>query len=417
MVRIFTIAIALGLAAQAQEIPADLLARFRTQIRQTLQALPDYTCIQTVARSRRESPRAPLQNMDTLRLQVGLINKKEHYTWPDAKQFDDRELRDLVGRGIIGTGNFAAHVQHVFLSPHTQFTPKQVEDRSGRRAVRYDYEVPVEFSNYKLRVPPDESEVGVRGAFWVDLETLDLLRLEVHADEIAPELKIARLDETIDYKRTDIGETSFLLPSASELLLTSLNDEVHRNLTSFSACRQYRAESTVTYLSEEKEAPAAASDVPSSLPAYLKVELALDNDIDPEKAVVGDPVRALVIRPAKEGERVLVPEGAAVIGRLVRLEKAAQPFPHYVVGLEFHTLEIGSSKIDFSATMQDAGPASGLLKQQKRMDPVFTRKRNMRFDILVREKPRGEGVLHWDAKNPRIKRGLKMRWITGGAEE
>jgi hypothetical protein len=118
------------------------------------------------------------------------------------------------------------------------------------------------------------------------------------------------------------------------------------------------------------------------------------------------------VRPVRDGGKAIVPQGAVVHGRLVRLERSAQPFDHYVVGLEFHTLETGDTSFDLFATMQDAGPAPGILPQAKRLDPVFTRKRTARLDILVREKPRGEGILHWDAKHIPIRRGLKMRWMT-----
>ena len=33
------------------------------------------------------------------------------------------------------------------------------------------------------------------------------------------------------------------------------------------------------------------------------------------------------------------------------------------------------------------------------------------MDILVREIPRGQGVLQWDAKQGRIRKGLRMRWL------
>ena len=41
------------------------------------------------------------------------------------------------------------------------------------------------------------------------------------------------------------------------------------------------------------------------------------------------------------------------------------------------------------------------------------------MDILVREAPRGQGVLHWEAKRPRIRKGFRMRWLANevrGAE-
>src|SRR4030088_201519 len=111
------VCVVVAVALCAQPVPSDLLPRFQASPKQTLPRLPDYTCIETIARSRRASTSPHYQPLDTIRLQVGLIGGRERYSWPDAARFDDRELRDLVGRGIIGTGDFAGHVQHVFLSP------------------------------------------------------------------------------------------------------------------------------------------------------------------------------------------------------------------------------------------------------------------------------------------------------------
>ena len=61
--------------------------------------------------------------------------------------------------------------------------------------------------------------------------------------------------------------------------------------------------------------------------------------------------------------------------------------------------------------MTDVGPSPGLLRQAKRLDPTFTRQRKAKMDILVREVPRGQGVLHWDAKHGRIRKGFRMRWL------
>lgn len=403
--------------AQPQPAPADLLDRFRASIRETLRQLPDYTCQETIQRSRRPVKGSGFQNLDTLRLQVALINRRERYSWADATQFEDRELRELIGKGVISTGGFASHVAHVFLSRAAQFQRKGQEEMQGRPAVRFDYEVPVEHSTFKVSVPPEETEVGVRGTFWVDVETLDLLRLEVHADEVPTELGISEVRETIDYARTPIGDGTFLLPVSSTLLVTDLQSEEHRNQASFSACRQYKVESNVRFAGEEtspeKPAPSVApTAISRDLPPRLLLEIELEQDITPEKSALGDSIRAVVSKAARVADQIVVPVGSVVHGRLVRLEKEARPFLHYIVGLELHTLQLGDSRVELFATLQDAGPAAGLLRQTRRMDPVFTRKRTTRFDILVREKPKGEGVLHWDARHPRIRKGLKMRWVT-----
>jgi hypothetical protein len=62
--------------------------------------------------------------------------------------------------------------------------------------------------------------------------------------------------------------------------------------------------------------------------------------------------------------------------------------------------------------MLSAGPASGLMKQEKRFMPTFQKQRTNKMNILVREVAQGEGVLYWDARHPRIRRGLKMSWVT-----
>jgi hypothetical protein len=395
--------------------PPDLLPRFQASIKKTLRRLPDYTCIETVARSRRAPTSPHYQTLDTIRLQVGLIGGRERHSWPDATRFDDRELRDLIGRGVIGTGDFAGHVQHIFLSPATTFTPQDNTALRERPAARFDFEVPVEYSRYKLSVPPHEFEVGVHGSFWVDLQTLDLLTLEVHADEIPLELGMSRVSEVISYARIPIGDSDFLLATSSQLNMVALDGEEYRNQITFAECRQFRAESNIRFDGDDALSPSAVSSGPvarASLPPLLLLEITLDSEIKPEKAAVGDSIRGVVVRPVRDGGKAIVPQGAVVHGRLVRLERSAQPFDHYVVGLEFHTVETADTSFDLFATMQDAGPAPGILPQAKRLDPVFTRKRTARLDILVREKPRGEGILHWDAKHIPIRRGLKMRWLT-----
>ncbi|MCU1273118.1 MAG: hypothetical protein JWO48_549 [Bryobacterales bacterium] len=382
--------------------------------------LPDYTCVESIARSRRTPGGNGFQPLDTIRLQVGLIGGRERYTWPDAARFDDRELRDLVGRGIIGTGDFAAHVHHVFLSPATQFTPRAAEAFHNRQAARFDYEVPVEYSRYTLRVGAGEAEVGVRGSFWWDLQTFDLLRLEVYADEIPPELGMSRVSEVIEYARIPIADSNFLLPVSSELSMVALDGMEHRNQITFTECQHFQAASSVHFDADDQTQASRISPktaVAAALPPSLRIDLTLESDIDPENAALGDSVRASIARPVENAGQLIAPEGAIVHGRLVRLERAEQPFDHYIVGLEFHTLETADGRVDFFATMQDAGPVSGLLRQAKHLDPVFTRKRTRRLDVLVSEKPRGEGILLWDAKHHQIRRGLKMRWVTADPEK
>ncbi len=404
---------AASLSAQPDREPDALLARIQTKVRENLIRLPDYVCVQTIERAHRAGPQGEFKPRDTLRLEVALIGNRERFAWLGARKFEDKELRDMVGKGTIGTGDFALHAKHVFHPNAAEFKPKGEVTHRGRKALRYDYEVPWESSGYRLRVPPNEEVVGFRGSFLADAETLDLLRLEVQADEIPQELGLDRAVTILEYAPLTIGASDYFLPKSSELTMVGLDGAENRNRTEVSSCRQYVAESKLSFDESPAVEPPAPdkSTIASDRPQRLVMELSLDRDIALETAVVGDPIRAVLVRPLKDGERILAPEGSVVLGNIVRLEKQRQPFDYYEIALEFNILETNQTRYEYSATMAEAAPAPGLIRQAKRLNPTFTRQHKARMDILVREVQRGQGVLQWDAKQARIRKSLRMRWL------
>jgi hypothetical protein len=406
-----TLVVLASLPISAQD--ADLLNRFRQSLRSQLRQMPDFTCLETIERARRAPTKTGFDPVDTIRVQVGVIAGREHYAWPGAKSFETTELRNLVPTGAIGTGSFADHVQHIFLNSRTEFAA-QGADPLGER---FTFELPAEFSQYRLRAATVDIETGVMGAFWVNAETLALVRLEVGADEISPDTGISRMQHWINFAPVTLAAREAVLPVASELTLVTANGlEEFRNTMEFAGCQAYRAESKLIF--DEDPAPttdtASAATAPRLLPAGARVDLSLETEIDPERAALGDTVTAVVAKPVREADQVVVAAGTRVLGRLTRIEKEAVPFRHYVVGLEFHTLEAAGAQVEFAATMHDAGPSSALLRPQKKFMPAFApvKQRTNKMNILVREIARGEGVLHWDARHPKIRRGLRMVWIT-----
>lgn len=403
---------AAALSAQTDPNSDALLARIQAKARENLARLPDYVCVQTVERAHRARAREEFKVLDTLRLQVALIGGREQFAWLDARKFEDLELRDMVGKGAIGTGNFALHAKHVFQPLVAEFKARGEATQQGRPALRYDYEVPWENSSYRIRNPPHDEVVAFRGTIFVDAETLDLLRLEVQADEIPQELGLDRVATIVEYSRARIGALDHLLPMTSELTMVGLDGTESRNRTRLGDCRRYMTESKMSFDAPPDSPPAPVeSAAEPDLAARLTLDLSLDSEIVLESAAVGDPIRAVLARPLKNGEQVLAPAGSVALGNIVRLEKQGVPFDHYEISLEFHTLETSSTRYEYSATMTDAGPAPGLIRQVKRLNPTFTRQRKARMDILVREVARGQGVLHWDAKHGRIRKAFRMRWL------
>jgi hypothetical protein len=396
-------------AEWAAEEPGGLLEQVQDRMRENLERLPDYTCRQTVDRWMRATQKRDFEKMDTLRLEVGVVGDREIFAWQGSERFEDRQLAEMVNRGTIGNGEFALHARNVFLSGTAVYTYKGEEVFRGRRVHRYEYGVPIERSRYRLRVPPVEAVVGYSGTFLVDAENLDLVRLEVSADEIPEKLAVAAADLVLEYARIPIGDRDFLLPKASRLRLLGIHGEESRNATEFSECRQFISESKLRFAGVESVSEAPESGLRLAPRAVLEIQLA--NEVDLTACAVGDPVEATLLRPVQSLDGRTIAAGATVEGRVVRLERKSLPFDHFEIGLEFHQLRSPEGVAQFTATMIDAGGSGGIVKQSKRMDPVFTKKREARFDILVRETPKGQGVLHYEARRGVLKRGTRMKWV------
>jgi hypothetical protein len=99
-----------------------LLARIRYHMSQTLQKQPNYTCEQSIERSRRRAASQKYEIVDTVRLEVALVGSRELFSWPGAGKFEETDISDMVRGGAIGNGNFALHARSVFLSNAPTYT-------------------------------------------------------------------------------------------------------------------------------------------------------------------------------------------------------------------------------------------------------------------------------------------------------
>jgi hypothetical protein len=217
----------------------------------------------------------------------------------------------------------------------------------------------------------------------------------------------------IRYSRLQIGDANALLPVSSELTLVAADGNQSHNRLKLGECRQFRSEAVLAFQEENSragEAPPAEGSKSIQFPARAVLELELAQPLSPGKTAVGEHVRVLLAKPVTDGQNVILPQGAQATARLVRLEKQDQPFPMWEVCLQLAAVRVGDQEVEVSATMFDAGPENGLIKQSKQLMPTFKKRREKRMDILVRETPKGQGVLHWDARREQIPRGLRMKW-------
>lgn len=391
------------------------LARIKLKMADNLTRLPNYTCTETIERSARRAGSRRFELLDTLRLEVALVEGKELFAWPGAGRFEDREVREFVAGGAIGNGNFGLHARAVFMGQAPVFRFAGFETRDGRKLARYDFTVAQPLSGFQVRVGDEKAIVGYRGTVWADEQTHEAVRLEVHAEEIPPQLALQAVSDTIDYSKIRIGESYFLLPAEGEMVMIDIRGNENRNRIHFSGCRQYAGQSVISFAEPPPAPPPAPKPPPLiELPAGLSLTVQLNSEIDSRRAAVGDPVTALLERDARWKGRLLARKGARVAGRLVQLERrwtrsSRGQQGYFLVGIEFDKLESDLGRAEFRAQLEDVGPvfAPGISVDSSR--PLIVGRSSNPAGSGITPRP-GTGLFLVRGDSVRLAQGLRMTW-------
>jgi hypothetical protein len=384
-----------------------LLERARIQMAQNLSRLPNYTCLQTIERSARPAPAKRFEFLDTVRLEVALVEGNELFAWPGAGKFEEKEIGDMVSGGAIGNGIFALHAKAVFQSGVPAFEYAGELPWKGRRAHKWTFAVPQSRSGYTLRVGEREAIVGYEGSFLADAVTFEILRLEVNATDIPEHLQMKSATSSVEYQRVRISGETFSLPASSELYMTDMRGGVSHNRTVFSSCRQYTGESVLMFDDPANVGPdsrPAVRDV--EIPPNISLDIELLTPIDGSLAAVGDPITAILKKRLKlaDGE---IPKGAFVHGRITLFRRVQGPrMPAYAVGLSFFEIESQEIRARCNAKLEDLYHATPSIST----NPFGSRRAiaNVDYSSLLRE----GSVVFVQGYNLKIDRGLRMVWRT-----
>jgi hypothetical protein len=411
MMHIFLFFVSGLLLAQSPE--AQKLTRIRLAAQRNLTRLPNFTCLETIERSRRRLPARKHDLIDIARVEVALVQGKELFAWPGSGKFDDRELRDMIPGGATGNGSFALHARAIFLGRHTTFDDLGDSTLDGKPVHRYSYNVPQPFSGFTIRNGDRQAVVGYKGEFFIDKSNLDLLKLVVLATELPVELEISDHAETLTYQRVTIGDSDYLLPQGSDMMLTGEGVE-NRNRTTFSGCKQYGVASTISFDAPEEgspEAVALAAKIAEPRPPIdggLEVEIDLPS-MQLGKTAVGDPIVAKVARDAKKDKQVVIPKGSSLKGRVIYLERfgetrvGSQYVDRLYLALDFE--EVVAK--DWKAPL--AGTVKGLANV---VDSRMNSRLNADYGALVPGgHPSGHNVLVV-YNDLRLRSGLRLIWET-----
>jgi hypothetical protein len=218
--------------------------------------MPDFLVKQIIKRSIAYGNTANWKLQDNLSIAVGYrANIGEEYkvltvngmpVGDDAKASSD--YSKYVPKGASSSGvEYVSAVADVF-KPESRADFRMVDTDviQTRRTIVYEYTVKKEFSQLTLSLSDTGARavVGSRGRLWIDRELDRVLRFEQIATEIPPDFPITAASSLIDYDWVTINERKYLLPTHSEILLTttqpkfvlqSRNDVRFRNYQKFGA--------------------------------------------------------------------------------------------------------------------------------------------------------------------------------------
>lgn len=422
-----------SLAAQSHTspLPPEVLnlSRIRRLVTSSAAQVPDYACLQTVQRFTRRSPTQPFRPLDTVQLEVAIISNKEVYSWPGAETFEDLSPGAIVSAGTVSTGEFIQLLRAVFVGGTSTITWHGVETLHGRRALRYDWKLPLFGHQTHVSLQGGSGDVSQAGSFWADAESFELLRLESHADEIPPGLPLAEMVSRIDYGKMTIHGRDIWFPQSAELHLVKTDGMETRNLIEFSHCRQYGAQSELSF-----DDPAPASPAPAPvplqrvvLPAGVVLDVRLEVEIDSAIARVGQPITARLGADAVHRGKTLLPSGAIIHGRIRRFERSSELAPHFVVGLEFTSIESDSSRARFYGQLEGIQSIAGVsltLRRSSQDKPIefpttagapgFRVHRSQSEVLSAREIP-GVGTFFVAGERFKLPKGLRMTWRSSEA--
>lgn len=251
----------------------ELLERTRNVTLAAANAMPDFLVKQIIKRSVAYGHTENWIPQDNLTVAVGYrANVGEEYKvltvngMPVGEDVQaTRDYSKYAPKGASSSGvEYISALADVFKpQSKTEFRMVDTDVIKDRRTVLYEYVIKKDFSQLSLSVADTGARavVGSRGRLWIDRELDRVLRFEQIATEIPPDFPITAARTLIDYDWVSINERKYLLPTHSEILLTTVNPKFvlqSRNDVRFRSYQKFGAElKVIDEIGEEDEPPPA----------------------------------------------------------------------------------------------------------------------------------------------------------------
>jgi hypothetical protein len=247
----------------------ELLQRTRNVTLAAANAMPDFIVKQIIKRSVAYGSTANWLPQDNLTIAVGYrANAGEEYKiltvngLPPGEDVKESKDYSKYVKGATSSGvEYISALADIFKpESRTEFKLVDTDVVQNRRAAVYEYEIKREFSQLSLSVGKESGAiVGSRGRVWIDRELDRVVRFEQIATEIPADFPITAASSLIDYDWVNINDHKYLLPSHSEILMTTNQSKFvvqSRNDIRFRSYQKFGAELKVIDEVGEDDTPA-----------------------------------------------------------------------------------------------------------------------------------------------------------------
>lgn len=253
------------------------LERTRNVTLAAANAMPDFIVKQLIRRSVAYGTTTNWIPQDNLAIAVGYrANGGEEYKLlsvngvPSADDVKPTRDYSRYVKGATSSGvEYISALADIFKpQSQTEFRLVDTDLVRDRRALIFEYTIKKPNSQLTLSTGTTGSAlaVGSRGRIWIDRELDRVLRFEQIATEITAGFPITAARSLIDYDWVLIGERKYLLPTQSEILMTTIQGNIvlqSRNAIRFRSYQKFGAELKVIDEVGEDDIP---PDPPATTP-------------------------------------------------------------------------------------------------------------------------------------------------------
>ncbi|MCY7376465.1 MAG: hypothetical protein LH472_10905 [Pyrinomonadaceae bacterium] len=240
-----------------------ILAKSREATLAAVEEMPDFVVKQQIARSAAYAGTNNFRSLDRLVVAVSYrASGREEYKVLSRNGIlennpNPKQSYEEVG-GTSSTGEFVTVLAKIFKPESgTKFELTDTDTIRTRRALVFDYAIERDKAKQIITASGafDETAItGMKGRIWIDRENFRVLRVESGATEIPEAFPIRAANRTVDYDWVTIGGEKFLLPTLSDVRLTSRESRQMfetRNVIRFKDYQKYGSE--VKILDDDEE--------------------------------------------------------------------------------------------------------------------------------------------------------------------